>query len=69
LLRCEIGYREVIIIAYSENINLSVAFLIHGGLFKVFVVKIVNSHISLTYYSRTLGALEYIVLKRGVFAG
>ena len=54
------------LITRSENSNLSVSFLIHGGLSKVLVFKTANSHISPTYYSRAPAALELIMFKRGV---
>ena len=54
------------VIAWSENFNLSVSFLICGGFSKVPVFKTVNSRISSTYYSRALAALELIMFKRGV---
>jgi len=51
------------LIACSRNLNLSVPFLICGGLSKVLVFRIVNSCISPTYYSRVLASLESIMSK------
>ena len=54
------------LVACSENFNLSVPFVIHGGFSKALVSKIVHSRIPPSYYCRVLAALELIMLKRGV---
>jgi len=49
------------LVACSENFNLSVPFVIHGGFSKALVSKIVHSRIPPSYYCRVLAALELSV--------